>query len=198
MKREHAQTLPDKAVDLNFFEIEELAERLRMSVRTIQRRVRAGNFPKPIEPTPNRRIWPVQVIREWVDSLLEANQQDLLRKLERSSPEMRMTLIKEKIAELLRLEFDSSIAPEDVVIRLANGEASGATFAFIDFSAPQHIAAPQEASASWLPHPKPYEAGIFRLKPGTILPTTTTLSQLLNLPPPSGHAQTLLSQMRAH
>ena len=64
---QHELVQPEPHVDVLF--IEQLAERLGMSVRTINRRLRAGAFPIPELPRlDHRRRWSPAVVQHWIDT----------------------------------------------------------------------------------------------------------------------------------
>ena len=48
--------------------IKTVSERVDLSPVTIWRRMQVGDFPKPVQLTPNRKAWTEKSIQEWEES----------------------------------------------------------------------------------------------------------------------------------
>lgn len=55
---------------MKLLKINEIADRHRVSVRTIERLVDAGEFPRPVY-IGHRRLWPEQLLDDWLATQID-------------------------------------------------------------------------------------------------------------------------------
>ena len=97
----------------------EVEAALGVSRRTVERMVREGKFPMPVQLTPNRVGWKVETVTAWLDERSKglaarsvAHPQDL-------EPDEIAPTIAKLAARLISQEFGQAVSPEQVQLTLS-------------------------------------------------------------------------------
>ncbi len=96
----------------------EVQKHLTLSRRTIEREVRAGKFPRPVQLASNRVGWRVETVLEWA----AARDRDLVASAVATPAELTPDQIQEELhslaADFLTTQLRSPVRSEDISIRL--------------------------------------------------------------------------------
>ena len=103
---------------LPFVGYPELQELLGVSRRTIERMVRDGRFPPPVQLSPNRVVWPAETLTEWAEGLKHNVLSIAVTDPEQLAPEQVMPAMLKLGARYVSEKAGKSIAPDEIELNM--------------------------------------------------------------------------------
>ena len=96
-----------------------VARHLDVSRRTVERMVREGKFPMPVQLTPNRVGWKADVVKEWMDKRAEGLVAHAVTHPDQLAPDELAPTMRMLAARLLEQEFGEPVRLEEVSLTLS-------------------------------------------------------------------------------
>lgn len=92
----------------------QLEQKLGLSRSSIERMVRAGAFPKPFKPTPNRRAWTLEAVDAWLKSRHQSLVEVAVADPNEIDPVDIEPAMKQLAAKMLSSDFGEDVSPEHI------------------------------------------------------------------------------------
>ena len=92
---------------------------LGVSRRTVERMVREGKFPKPVQLAPNRVGWQVDVVTAWLADLSQGLVAHAVTHPDQLAPDEMAPTMQTLAARLIEQEFGEAVRPDQVRLTLS-------------------------------------------------------------------------------
>ena len=92
---------------------------LGVSRRTVERMVREGKFPMPVQLTPNRVGWKVETVTAWLDERAKGFAARAVASPDELEPDEVAPTIAKLAARLISQEFGEAVSPDQVLLTLS-------------------------------------------------------------------------------
>ncbi|MBU2580127.1 MAG: AlpA family phage regulatory protein [Alphaproteobacteria bacterium] len=114
----------------------QLEQKLGLSRSSIERMVRAGTFPKPFKPTPNRRAWTLDAVDAWLKTQHQGLVDVAVTDPNDLDPVDFAPAMKQLAARMLSTNLDRDVSPDQIRLfverRATNEEATCARAEFLE------------------------------------------------------------------
>ena len=96
-----------------------VASHLDVSRRTVERMVREGKFPMPVQLTPNREGWKADIVEEWMDERTKRLVAHAVTHPDQLAPDEMAPTMQTLAARLIEQEFGEAVRPDQVRLTLS-------------------------------------------------------------------------------